>query len=118
MGLFPLAIRTGATLEFSYSSDDRQVGDSDFRSSPTLRETVGVRHQLESSVRLADSNPNPRLRQTNRTQLQEDQLNTMYPQTGRGVGGFMNASSFLPLTVARTVPLSFLGAGVLRLHEG
>lgn len=47
-----------------------------------------------------------------------DLFNTMYPQTGRGIDGFMNASSFLPLTVARTVPLSFLGAGVLKLHEG
>jgi porin len=47
-----------------------------------------------------------------------DLLNTIYPQTGRGIDGFMNASTFLPLTVARTLPLSFLGAGILKLHEG
>ncbi len=45
-----------------------------------------------------------------------DLFYTMYPQTGRGVDGFMNASSFLPLTVSRTVPLSFLGAGVLNMR--
>jgi porin len=47
-----------------------------------------------------------------------DLFNTLYPQTGRGVSGFMNAYSFLPLTVARTIPLSFLGAGVMKLQEG
>ncbi len=47
-----------------------------------------------------------------------DLFHMIYPQTGRGVDGFMNASSFLPLTVARTVPLSFLGAGVLKMNEG
>lgn len=46
-----------------------------------------------------------------------DLFNMLYPQTGRGVDGFMNASVFLPLTVARTVPLSFLGAGVLKMRE-
>jgi porin len=30
----------------------------------------------------------------------------------------MNASSFLPLTVATTIPLSFNGAGLLQLNEG
>jgi porin len=40
----------------------------------------------------------------------------LYPQTGRGVDGFMNTSIFLPLTVGRTIPLSFLGAGVLKMH--
>ena len=47
-----------------------------------------------------------------------DLFHMVYPQSGRGVDGFMNASSFLPLTVARTVPLSFLGAGVLKMNEG
>jgi porin len=42
----------------------------------------------------------------------------LYPQAGRGVDGFMNASSFLPLTVARTLPLSFLGAGLVKMNEG
>lgn len=46
-----------------------------------------------------------------------DLFNMLYPQTGRGIDGFMNASVFLPLTVARTVPLSFLGAGVLKLRD-
>ena len=47
-----------------------------------------------------------------------DLIYSIYPQTGRGVDGFMNASVFLPLTTARTLPLSFLGAGVLKTHEG
>ena len=32
--------------------------------------------------------------------------------------GFMNASAFLPLSVVRTLPLSFLGAGLLKTREG
>lgn len=40
----------------------------------------------------------------------------LYPQTGRGVTGFMNASMVIPLSVARVFPLSFLGAGVLKLE--
>jgi porin len=47
-----------------------------------------------------------------------DLFQMLYPQTGRGVDGFMNGAVFLPLTVVRTIPLSFLGAGVLKLHEG
>ena len=47
-----------------------------------------------------------------------DLFNTIYPQTGRGVDGFMNGSAFLPLTLLRTLPLSFLGAGALKMHEG
>ena len=47
-----------------------------------------------------------------------DLIYALYPQTGRGVDGFMNASVFLPLTVVRTLPLSFLGAGVMKTHEG
>lgn len=46
-----------------------------------------------------------------------DLFNAVYPQTGRGIDGFMNASVFLPLTVSRTVPLSFMGAGVLKMRE-
>jgi porin len=42
----------------------------------------------------------------------------LYPQTGRGVNGFMNASTVLPLGgVARTVPLAVMGAGVMK-YEG
>ncbi len=41
----------------------------------------------------------------------------LYPQTGRGVDGFMNTSMVLPLAVGRVVPLSFMGAGVIKLHE-
>jgi porin len=40
----------------------------------------------------------------------------LYPQTGRGVNGFMNASIVIPLAVARVTPLSFMGAGALKLH--
>lgn len=47
-----------------------------------------------------------------------DLFNMLYPQTGRGVDGFMNTSAFLPLTVVRTIPLSFLGAGVLKMRDG
>jgi porin len=41
----------------------------------------------------------------------------LYPQTGRGVNGFMNASMVIPISVARVVPLSFMGVGALQLHE-
>ena len=47
-----------------------------------------------------------------------DLFNVIYPQTGRGVDGFMNGSVFLPLSLIRTLPLSFLGAGVMKMHEG
>jgi len=47
-----------------------------------------------------------------------DLFNTLYPQTGRGVDGFMNGAAYLPLTLLRTLPLSFLGAGALKIHEG
>ncbi len=46
-----------------------------------------------------------------------DLFNFLYPQTGRGIDGFMNASVFLPVTVARTIPLSFLGVGLLKFEE-
>jgi porin len=47
-----------------------------------------------------------------------DMFNQMYPQTGRGIDGFMNISSFTPLSVARGLNLSILGAGITKLHEG
>ncbi|MGD9631992.1 MAG: carbohydrate porin [Pirellulales bacterium] len=40
----------------------------------------------------------------------------LYPETGRGVNGFMNGSMVIPLAVARVFPLSFLGAGVLKFE--
>jgi porin len=47
-----------------------------------------------------------------------DLFQTLYPQTGRGVDGFMNTSTFLPLTVGTTIPLVFNGAGILKMREG
>ena len=47
-----------------------------------------------------------------------DLFNALYPQTGRGVDGFMNGSSFLGMTTVRTIPLSFLGASAMKMHEG
>jgi porin len=46
-----------------------------------------------------------------------DLFQTLYPQTGRGVDGFMNTSIFLPLTVGTTIPLVFNGAGLLKMRE-
>lgn len=43
-----------------------------------------------------------------------DLFYSLYPQTGRGVDGFMNASMVIPMSVARVVPLSFMGAGALK----
>lgn len=45
-----------------------------------------------------------------------DLFYSLYPQTGRGITGFMNASMVVPLTVGRMVPLSFMGAGALKYH--
>ncbi len=45
-----------------------------------------------------------------------DLFYSLYPQTGRGVNGFMNASMVIPISVARVAPLSFLGAGALKYH--
>ena len=42
-----------------------------------------------------------------------DLFYSLYPQTGRGINGFMNASMVIPISVARVAPLSFLGAGAL-----
>ena len=46
-----------------------------------------------------------------------DLFQTLYPQTGRGIDGFMNTSTFLPLTVGTTIPLVFNGGGFLKLRE-
>ena len=47
-----------------------------------------------------------------------DMFYALYPQTGRGVNGFMNASMVIPIGVARVVPLSFMSAGVTKFVEG
>ena len=41
-----------------------------------------------------------------------DMFYSLYPETGRGINGFMNASMVIPLAAAHTVPLSFMGAGL------
>jgi hypothetical protein len=46
-----------------------------------------------------------------------DLFYALYPQTGRGINGFMNASMVIPLGVARVVPLSFMGAGLMKYQE-
>lgn len=43
-----------------------------------------------------------------------DLFSSLYPQTGRGITGFMNASMVIPISVARVAPLSFLGAGAFK----
>jgi porin len=45
-----------------------------------------------------------------------DLFQVLYPQIGRGVDGFMNTSVVFPLTLAKTVPLAFNGAGLLRMR--
>lgn len=47
-----------------------------------------------------------------------DMWQGLYPQTGRGVDGFMQGSIVFPLGAARVVPLSFMGVGVTKLYEG
>ncbi len=42
-----------------------------------------------------------------------DLFNMLYPNTGRGIDGFMNVSFLLPPTLFRTTGLSFNGGGVL-----
>jgi porin len=42
----------------------------------------------------------------------------MYPQTGRGITGFMNISNMIPLSSGLGTNLSILGANVTTLHEG
>ncbi len=41
----------------------------------------------------------------------------IYPETGRGINGFMNASMVIPVAVARVVPLSFMGAGLMNYED-
>lgn len=47
-----------------------------------------------------------------------DMFYMLYPQTGRGVNGFMQTSVVIPLALARVFPLSFLGAGIIKLKDG
>ena len=44
-----------------------------------------------------------------------DFFQALYPQTGRGIEGFMNTALLLPLSAARTLPPAFLGAGLVRM---
>lgn len=46
-----------------------------------------------------------------------DLFSMLYPNTGRGIDGFMNASMVLPLGLLRTTNLSFNGAGIMGLDE-
>lgn len=46
-----------------------------------------------------------------------DMFYALYPQTGRGVNTFMNASMVIPLSVARVVPLSFMGVGLTKYQD-
>lgn len=41
----------------------------------------------------------------------------LYPQTGRGVDGFMNASMIMPLGMGRTLPPAIIGAGMLKRRD-
>ncbi len=43
-----------------------------------------------------------------------DLFNMIYPQTGRGVNGFMNTSMLIPLTVGRTLEPAILGGGLMK----
>lgn len=47
-----------------------------------------------------------------------DLWNMIYPNTGRGIDGFMNLSMIAPIPIVRTTNLSINGAGALGLHEG
>ncbi len=47
-----------------------------------------------------------------------DLWNMIYPNTGRGINGFMNISLIAPTPIVRTTNLSINGAGALGLHEG
>ena len=47
-----------------------------------------------------------------------DLFNSMYPQGGRGIDGFMNASTLFPLSAARPLNLSVNGVSLAKLHEG
>jgi porin len=41
----------------------------------------------------------------------------LYPQTGRGITGFMNTSMVIPLAIARVFSLSFMGAGATAIDD-
>lgn len=47
-----------------------------------------------------------------------DLWNMIYPNTGRGINGFMNLSLIAPTPIVRTTNLSINGAGAMGLHEG
>lgn len=47
-----------------------------------------------------------------------DLFNSLYPQGGRGVDGFMNVSTFFPLSSSRPLNLSVNGLSISKLHEG
>ena len=47
-----------------------------------------------------------------------DLFNSLYPQGGRGIDGFMNVSALFPLSTGRPLALSVNGVGVTKLHEG
>jgi porin len=47
-----------------------------------------------------------------------DMWQGLYPQSGRGINGFMQSSIVFPLGAARVVPLAFMGVGVTKLYEG
>ncbi|SFJ63940.1 carbohydrate porin [Planctomicrobium piriforme] len=47
---------------------------------------------------------------------QLDLFTQIYPQIGRGVDGFMNISSLIPLSVSRPLNLSMLGVAATKLH--
>ncbi|WP_417383385.1 hypothetical protein [Gimesia sp.] len=47
-----------------------------------------------------------------------DLWNMIYPNTGRGINGFMNLSMIAPTPIIRTTNLSINGAGAMGLHEG
>tara|TARA_R110002095_G_scaffold76879_4_gene65808 strand:- start:3140 stop:4609 length:1470 start_codon:yes stop_codon:yes gene_type:complete len=47
-----------------------------------------------------------------------DLWNMIYPNTGRGINGFMNLSLIAPIPIIRTTNLSINGAGALGMHEG
>lgn len=47
-----------------------------------------------------------------------DLLAQLYPQTGRGIDGFMNVSTLFPLSSGLGLNLSVMGASVTKLNEG
>jgi len=49
---------------------------------------------------------------------QLDLFAQLYPQTGRGIDGFMNMSALAPLSLSRPLNLSMLGAGITKLNAG